>query len=365
MKEKFAFLFRKEINEYDFGKGHPFHGRRGEDFLKFFKEKVKVDFPVLKAKKATDEDLLLICEKEYIEFTKKYFRTKSRGEDFDGKFFLYHSADNLPIEKPGKIEEAGRYIIGQAKLVVELVMEEKFKKVISIGGGLHHAKKNYGEGFCIYNDVAFCAKYLIEKYNLKKILILDTDAHAGNGTLEYFYDDPKVLFIDVHQDPKTLYPGIGFVEQKGVGKGEGLKINISLPPFSGDISYKMVFEEIIEPVVEEFKPQIIIRNGGSDPHFSDPLTNLNLTIEGFKMIGEKVRKLAKICDRKEIDLIASGYNLDVLKPCWTALLCGVLGIKIELKEPLPLPKIEEPIKEVQELIQKIKKEFKPFWKCLK
>jgi acetoin utilization deacetylase AcuC-like enzyme len=83
------------------------------------------------------------------------------------------------------------------------------------------------------------------------------------------------------------------------------------------------------------------------------------------MIGEKVRKLAKICDRKEIDLIASGYNLDVLKPCWTALLCGVLGIKIELKEPLPLPKIEEPIKEVQELIQKIKKEFKPFWKCLK
>jgi len=364
MKEKLAFLFRKEINEYDFGKGHPFHGRRGEDFLRFFKEKVKVDFPILKAKKATDEDLLLICEKEYVEFTKKYFEAKGRGEEFNGKFFLYHSADNLPIGKPGKIEEAARYIIGQAKMAADLIMEGKFKKVISIGGGLHHAKKNFGEGFCIYNDVAFCAKYLIEKYNLKKILILDTDAHAGNGTLEYFYDNPKVLFIDIHQDPRTLYPGSGFVEQKGVEEGEGFKINIPLPPLSGDESYKMVFEEIIEPVVKEFRPQIIIRNGGSDPHFSDPLTNLNLTIEGFKMIGEKVKNLSKICDEKEIDLIASGYNLKILNYCWTALLSGLLGVKIDISEPIHPSKTKEPLDEVKELIKKIKKEFKKYWKSL-
>jgi len=363
MQKDFAILFRKEINEYDFGEGHPFHGRRGEDFLKFFKEKVKIDFSVLKAEKAPDDDLLLICEKEYIEFTKKYFEAKSKGEEFNGRFFLYHSADNLPIGKPGKIEDAGRYIIGQAKMAADLVIEGKFKKVISIGGGLHHAKKNYGEGFCIYNDVAFCARYLIEKYNLKKILILDTDAHAGNGTLEYFYDDPRVLFIDIHQDPKTLYPGTGFVEQKGVGEGEGFKINIPLLPFSGDESYKMVFEEIIDPVVKEFRPQIIIRNGGSDPHFSDPLTNLNLTLEGFKMIGEKVKNLSKICDGKEIDLIASGYNLKVLNYCWTALLSGLLGIKIDISEPIHPPK-KEPLDEVKELIKKIKKEFKKYWKSL-
>jgi len=364
MPKDFAILFRKEINEYDFGEGHPFHGRKGEDFLKFFKEKIKIDFPVLKAEKATDEDLLLICEKEYVEFTKKYFEAKSRGEEFNGRFFLYHSADNLPIGKPGKIEEAGRYIIGQAKLAADLVMEGKFKKVISIGGGLHHAKKNFGEGFCIYNDVAFCAKYLIEKYNLKKILILDTDAHAGNGTLEYFYDDPRVLFIDIHQDPRTLYPGTGFVEQKGVGEGEGLKINIPLPPLSGDESYKMVFEKIIEPVVKEFRPKIIIRNGGSDPHFSDPLTNLNLTLEGSRMIGAKVKNLSKICDEKEIDLIASGYNLKVLNYCWTALLSGLLGMKIDISEPIHPPKTKEPLKEVKELIKKIKKEFKKYWKSL-
>jgi len=358
----FAILFSKEINEYDFGEGHPFHGRRGEDFLNFFKEKVKIDFPVLKAKKAKDNDLLLICEKEYIQFTKKYFEAKNRGEDFDGKFFIYHSADNLPIGKPGKIEEAARYIIGQAKLAADLVMEGKFKKVISIGGGLHHAKRNFGEGFCIYNDVAFCAKYLLERYDLNRILILDTDAHAGNGTLEYFYEDPKVLFIDIHQDPRTLYPGTGFVEQKGSGGGEGLKINIPLPPFSGDQCYKMVFEEIIEPVVKEFKPEIIIRNGGSDPHFSDPLTNLNLTIDGFKMIGEKVRNLSKICKEREIDLIASGYNLNVLKHCWTALISGLLKLEVEVSELIFPKTIKEPLQEVEELIKKIKEEFKNYWK---
>jgi acetoin utilization protein AcuC len=364
MQKDFAILFSKEINEYDFGEGHPFHGRRGENFLKFFKEKVKIDFPVLKAKRATDEDLLLICEKEYIEFTKEYFEAKSRGEEFNGRFFIYHSADNLPIGKPGKIEEAARYIIGQAKMAADLVMEGKFKKVISIGGGLHHAKRNFGEGFCIYNDVAFCAKYLIEKYNLKKILILDTDAHAGNGTLEYFYDDPRVLFIDIHQDPRTLYPGTGFIEQKGGGEGEGLKINIPLPSLSGDESYKMVFEEIIEPVVKEFRPQIIIRNGGSDPHFSDPLTNLNLTIEGFRMIGEKVKNLSEICDGKEIDLIASGYNLRSLNYCWATLISSLLGLKIKISEPMPPKKIKENLDEVKELIKKIKKEFKKYWKSL-
>jgi acetoin utilization protein AcuC len=358
-----AILFRKEINEYDFGEGHPFHGRRGEDFLKFFKEKIKIDFPILKAKKATDEDLLLICEKEYIEFTKKYFKAKSRGEEFNGRFFLYHSADNLPIGKPGKIEEAARYIIGQAKLAADLIMEGKFKKVISIGGGLHHAKKNYGEGFCIYNDVAFCAKYLTDKYNLKKILILDTDAHAGNGTLEYFYEDPKVLFIDIHQDPRTLYPGTGFVEQKGSGKGEGLKINIPLPPGAGNRSYKLIFEKIIEPVVKEFKPEIIIRNGGSDPHFSDHLTNLGLTIEGFKMIGQKVRNLAQICDGREIDLIASGYNLKILPFAWTALISNLIGIEVEIEEPIPTQKIQDPIEETQKIINEIKEEFKDYWKC--
>jgi len=358
---EFAILFSKEIDEYDFGEGHPFHGRRGEAFLNFFKEKVKFNFPVLKAKEATDKDLLLICQKDYVEFTKEFFEKANKGEKFDGKFYQYHSIDNLPIGQPGKIEKAARYIVGQAKLAADLIWQGKFKKVISLGGGLHHAKPSFGEGFCLYNDVAFCAKYLIEKYNLKRILILDTDAHAGNGTKEYFYEDEKVLFIDIHQDPKTLYPGTGFIDEIGSGKGEGFTVNVPLPPQAGDSSYKIVFEEIVELLTKKFKPEIIIRNGGSDPHFSDSLTNLGLTLKGFKLIGEKVRKMAKVCGGKEIDLIASGYNLEVLPFSWANLIFGLTGIDLEIKERTRFFQIKDPIEETKEVIKKIKERFKKYW----
>lgn len=360
----FAILFTKEVEEYDFGEGHPFHGRRGDIFLNYFKEKIKKDFPIFSAEAVQEEDLLLICEKDYIDFTREFFAKKKEGKDFNGRFYFYHSQDNLPGKNPGNIELAARYILGQAKLAADLVFVGKFKKAISIGGGLHHAKKNFGEGFCLYNDVAFCAKYLLEKYKLERILILDTDAHCGNGTMEYFWEEKRVLFIDIHQDPNTLYPGTGFLEQIGGGEGRGFTINIPLPPFSGDFSYKLVFEEIIEPVVKEFSPQIIIRNGGSDPHFSDPLTNLNLTLHGFKLIGNKVRKLAKVCGGREIDLIASGYNLNILPAAWTSLLSGLLGIEVEIKEK----KLQEPLriqKETKKLIKKIKEILKPYWCSLR
>jgi acetoin utilization protein AcuC len=361
--EKFAILFREEIDEYDFGKGHPFHQRRGKDFLNFLKEKIQLEFPIIKADKITTEDLLLICNLDYIEFTKNYFN--SLQKNFDFKFYQYHSTDNLPRAGSGKIEEAARYIVGQAKLAADLVFERKYQKVISIGGGLHHAKRNFGEGFCLYNDVAFCAKYLIKKYNLKRILILDTDAHAGNGTLEYFYEDERVLFVDIHQDPNTIYPQQGFIEEIGKGRGEGFSVNIPLPPLAGNQCYKLAFEEIIEPLAKEFKPEIIIRNGGSDPHFSDPLTNLNLTLKGFYMIGSKVNNLSKICQGREIDMIASGYNLKTLHYCWLALIAGLLGIKIKLqKEKAPEEK-ESVIRETKEIMQRLKKILSRYWQVFK
>jgi len=122
----------------------------------------------------------------------------------------------------------------------------------------------------------------MQEYKLERILILDTDAHAGNGTCEYFYEEPRVMFIDLHQDPRTLYPGTGFVEQIGSGKGRGFTINVPLPialAMTPTSWYSIVW---LQPVCEEFRPQVIIRNGGSDPHYSDGLTNLGLSVPGFQ-----------------------------------------------------------------------------------
>ena len=364
-----AILYREELKEYDFGIGHPLRGDRFEIFPNFLKAHLRENgyYSFVSAESAENNDLLKICSQDYINFTTDFYRAANLGLGYDDRFYEYHSADNMPQSGCGKVEEAARIVIGQAKLSADLIISGQFKKAISIGGGTHHAKRNYGEGFCLYNDVAFTANYLLEKYGMERILILDTDAHAGNGTSDYFYGSRKVLFIDIHQDPSTLYPGSGFASDIGNGEGRGFTINIPLPRGAGNDSYRQVFEEIIEPITKEFQPQIIIRNGGSDPHFADGLTDLGLTVSGFKMIGEKVRKMAEICSGKEIDLIASGYNAQVLPYAWLSLISGLADFPIQTEEPVPVPgqfQQDSFLTVNQEVIAEVKSHVKKYWKCL-
>jgi len=364
-----AIIYREKLKEYDFGSGHSFRGDRYEIFPKFLKEHIPEDgsYVFFKSEPATDEDLLLISQKEYIEFTKEYYKAANLGLSYPGPFYRFQSQDNLPFSGPGKLEEAARLIVGQAKMACDLVQSGKYRKAVSIGGGMHHAKPSYGEGFCLYNDVAFCALYLMQQYKLERVLILDTDAHAGNGTAEYFYEEPRVLFIDLHQDPRTVYPGTGFVDQIGTGRGEGYTVNVPLPVNAGFDSYQLVFDHIVQPLVKEFQPQLIIRNGGSDPHTNDQLTRLSLPVKGFRMIGAKVREMASICDGKVIDLIASGYNKHVLPYAWLALITGLAGIEFELEEPEPIYQVygqDVSLASTEQLVKRIRDKLKNYWKSM-
>ncbi len=364
MKQKAALVYDPEIKKYSFGKNHPFTSERFENFFNFLKTELpnyKDYFEEIKPKSAKEGDLKLAHSPKYIESMKK----ASKGIILPN-IFQYATFDNLDPSTgylPRGIEEATRIAVGTSLTAARLVFKNRFKKAIAIGGGLHHAKRTRGEGFCIYNDVVISVKKLLN-WGLKKILILDTDAHAGNGTAEAFFEDGKVLFIDIHQDPRTLYPGTGFVNEIGQGKGEGFIINIPLLPGTSDNSYQIIFDEIIFPLTKEFKPEIIIRNGGSDPHFGDILTNLGLTLEGFKIIGENVRKLSEVCQGKEVDLIASGYNQKILPPAWLSLISGLLDLKIKLKEPTKeIPAKDSKLKETKEIIKELKDVLKKYWRC--
>ena len=278
-------MYSNQLRNYDFGSGHPFRGDRFESFMSYFnKELGKSDkFEVLlNEEAASDDDLELWHTKEYIQAMKR----ASAGLEVPD-LLRYISGDNVnPLTRrfPEGIESAARVAVKNSMLGCELVQEGKYEKVVSIGGGFHHAKPSYGEGFCVYNDVVISAKYAIRKYDLERILILDTDAHAGNGTCEAFYSDPRVLFVDMHQ--KYIYPGTGYEDEVGEGKGKGYTVNVPLPPYASDMDYKFVFNELIFPLVEKFNPQLVIRNGGSDPHPSDEITQLGLTLKGFRYIGE-------------------------------------------------------------------------------
>lgn len=367
-----AILYRDELKEYDFGPGHPFRGDRFELFLSMLKTRCPPDnyYRILKADPATTEDLLKICDQDYIEFTAEYYHAAHAGwVAYYENFNRYQSLDNKPIGIPGDVEEAARLIVGQAKMACDLVQNGRYHKVVSIGGGLHHAKRRFGEGFCIYNDVAFTAFYLIEKYHLDRVMVLDTDAHAGNGTSEYFRANPQILFVDIHQDPQTIYPGTGFASDVGVEAGEGLTVNLPMPVHAGNASYMKVFDDIILPLTNEFKPQIIIRNGGSDPHFNDGLTYLGMTIAGFRMVGDKVREMADICQGRQIDLMTSGYNKSILPYAWISLFSGITDLPIiAVEEPKPVPAQFEQdlvLPETEGMIEEVKRYHHKYWKCFK
>ncbi|MEA3254519.1 MAG: hypothetical protein U9Q22_01650 [Candidatus Altiarchaeota archaeon] len=358
---KAALVYNPGIRKYDFGEGHPFRGGRFEGFMDFFRSEFRDYFQEIKPDPATDEILSLVHSKEYVEVMK----SASEGV-FLKNITEFTSGDNLnPLTGyiPRGIDEGARVSVGTSVLAGELVAAEKFRVAVGVGGGLHHAKRGYGEGFCIYNDVAVCAENLKQKYNLERILILDTDAHAGNGTSEIFYDDPSILFIDLHQDPRTIYPGTGGMDEIGSDKGKGFTVNLPLLSGTGDDAYQYLFGEVISPLAEEFKPELIIRYGGSDPYYLDGLTNLGLTLRGFRMIGERVREIAgRVCQGKEVDLLGSGYNLKILPYAWSALISGLLDldINLDLPEENPPPK-DSGLEYTVDMVERLKKGLEGYW----
>lgn len=361
---KIGLLHSDALKDYDFGPGHPFRGDRFNRFMAHFKETLFKTgrFDLLKKNKpATDEDLLVWHKKDYIEAV----RDASIGSPVEN-LWKFVSGDNVnPLTRrfPEGIERAARVIVKNSMIACDMVQEKKYEKAVSLGGGLHHAKPRYGEGFCIYNDVVIAVKHLIRKHGLERVLIIDTDAHAGNGTCEAFYRDPKVLLIDMHQ--KYIYPGTGFEYEVGEGPGKGFTVNIPLPPFAHDESYKLVFEELAYPIAEEFTPQFIIRNGGSDPHVDDGITQLGLTLKGLNYIGQKVKEIAEICDGKEVDLICSGYKPSVLPEAWSAIISGLAGIEVQTKEPLSSAITKtRTLEKTKDMIKEVKRNLHSYWKSL-
>ena len=350
-----AIVYCDEIKGYDFGPGHPFRSDRYVNFMKLLRATV-AGFEEVEPRRASDEELLLVHDSGYINS----LLAESKGGWEAG---YSHLSPDTPLQ-PG-MEEAARWIVGASITAAKVVRQGKSPHAVGVGGGLHHARRDYGAGFCIYNDVAVCALNLLENYGLERVLILDTDAHAGDGTCHILFEEPRVLFIDLHQDPRTLYPGTGFAHEIGDGKGLGFTVNVPLPPGASDQAYEYALDHVFAPLAEEFRPQIIIRSGGSDPHFADELTDLGLTLEGFTMIGRKVKEVAeRVCEGRRVDLLGSGYNQTILPLGWLALVNGSAGLELDFKEPFRSPlRKESGISETKQVVQEVRRNLRGYWRC--
>jgi acetoin utilization deacetylase AcuC-like enzyme len=177
----------------------------------------------------------------------------------------------------------------------------------------HHAEFSRAFGFCFINNIAVAARHLLEEHNLDRIMIVDYDAHHGNGTQDAFYYNKNVFYVGMHQDGRSLFPGSGFSNETGEGDGLGYTANLAMYPGAGDASYKMGFTEIIEPLAESFKPQFLLVSVGYDAHYRDPLTNLGLTSSGFAFMNERLREIARLhANDRLVCFLEGGYNLDAM-----------------------------------------------------
>lgn len=174
----------------------------------------------------------------------------------------------------------------------------------------HHAEPVRARGFCLLNNVAVAAAHAQAKLGCERILIIDWDAHHGNGTQDIFWADPDVLFFDTHC-AAPFYPGSGDLEEIGDGLGEGYTINVPLPESAGDIAFEKVFREILVPAADHFKPDLVLVSAGFDAHRNDMA--LNLTYDGFRVITRIVQDIAdRHCDGRLALVLEGGYNLTSL-----------------------------------------------------
>lgn len=175
----------------------------------------------------------------------------------------------------------------------------------------HHAMPTHTMGFCFFNNVALAALYALERIGLKRVAILDWDAHHGNGTEHMFYQDPRVLTVSWHQDPN--WPGTGAIEDLGEGAGHGFNLNIPLPKGSGNQAFLKSFEALVAPALARFKPELILVSAGYDAHHADILTEMGLTASGFAQLTELVMKQAEIHSQGKAGfLLEGGYHVQAL-----------------------------------------------------
>ncbi|MBF0584256.1 MAG: acetoin utilization protein AcuC [Magnetococcales bacterium] len=303
-----------EIGRYGFPNGHPFGPHRmGLFWEEALRQGLDAHLRVNKPVPASREALERFHTPAYVDLVQELSET---GEGF----LDYGDTPAFP-----GVFDAASHVVGSALQEMENIMAGHCRRAFVPIAGLHHARPERAGGFCVFNDAGVVIHTLRIKHGIRRIAYVDIDAHHGDGVFYAFEADPELIFADLHQDGRTLYPGTGSSEERGKGAAEGTKLNIPLPPGAGDSHFAQVWPQVVA-FLQEHKPEFFILQAGTDSIAGDPLTQLRLSPTTHFLVTTRLIQLAESLGHgRVLALGGGGYNGKNIAKGW----CEVVRAMVE------------------------------------
>ncbi len=316
------YCYSDEFLKYDYGEEHP---------LKVYRLKLAYELSkayglfsradLVNPEYCEEEDLLKVHSSHYIYVLKSCNSGLCPPESF---FYNLGTSDNPIFEG---VYDWSALVCGASLMGARALIHGATDIFFNISGGLHHAMSERASGFCYLNDAAVAIKHMID--DGKKVLYIDTDAHHGDGVEKIFYNSSKVMTISFHESGKYLFPGTGFESDIGAGDGLGFAVNFPMHPYTDDENFLRAFFEIVPPLIDAFKPHVLVTQLGVDCFYNDPLATLNLSTISF----EKIVRFYKDLNIPWLALGGGGYNVANVARAWTIALAIMTDTEID--DPVP------------------------------
>jgi acetoin utilization protein AcuC len=318
-------IYHPAYRTYSFGPDHPFSPVRVDmvlDLLEALGHQVRPVAP----EPALRADVLAVHEEYYVRRVEEL----SAGRHVPDAQEYGLSTPDTPAF--AGMDEAARWHVGGTLAGARLICEKGEKRVLQLGGGMHHARRNFASGFCVYNDLA-AAIQLLAGQGLW-VGYIDVDVHHGDGVQQILYEDRRVLTISLHESGQYLFPGTGGIHELGSGLGRGLKLNVPLEPETFGESYREVFEYVVPSALRQFRPDVLVVQAGSDAHFDDPLADLMLTTRDYAEIFRRVLELAgELTSGRVLFTLGGGYSLKASARVWAALYLLIHDLPVPAEVP--------------------------------
>jgi len=295
-----------EIARYGFGDPHPFGTDRHDVFHKELAAANLGDsIHYAHPRRASVDELALFHTADYIDRVSRLSAT--------GKGYL--DEGDTPAVKG--IFDAASDVVGSVLSAADKIMHGDTRRAFIPIAGLHHAARDSASGFCVFNDCGVAIEYLRKNYALKRIAYVDIDAHHGDGVFYGFEDDPDLIFADIHQDGRYLYPGTGAETETGTGRARGTKLNIAMAPGATDSDFRAAWRRV-EDYLRDAKPEFILFQGGADSLEGDPITQLCYTEAAHAEAATSLCQIAdEYCEGRIIGMGGGGYNRRNVARAWT------------------------------------------------